>query len=820
MRYLLDGERESHVVSFGDLETHAINVAHQLLQKVRPGDRVLLLFPPGIEFLYGFLGCLYAGVIAVPAYPSKSGRRSHNVDLIKKNSDAKLILTSEKQHALELDLAAKDADEVIIISENPSDRSLAGRRSVLPKVSRDDIAFLQYTSGSTSAPKGVVVTHSNIMANMAMIAKGYQTSEKSRFVSWLPVFHDMGLIGCTLHPLYMGCEVVQMPPVAFLEKPIRWLQAIHKYRATISGAPNFAFDYCLRKISEDDVKDLDLSTLQLLFNGAEPVRAESLRKFYGRFAINGLHKTALRPTYGLAEATLLVAGGPSASEWISLKIDKADMEAGKVRTTTIGDYREIVGCGEASLQEGLLIIDPDTAAVCPPDRIGEIWLKGANIATGYWHHPEDSDQVFGATPKNAPLPPGSQLSDTVGYLRSGDLGFIKDSQLFVCGRVKDLIIVGGRNIYPHDVEAVAEKAVKLLRPGSSAAFALEGAQGEEIVLVAELDRSALKDEKTASVGGLAVYLEELMGAIGKEFSVSLGAVVLIKPGTLPKTTSGKVQRRETRQRFLQKTLDPVFSWIAPRLKDLLQTNKDRLDPQVQQVTFQNNPVPFEPPEGPNERGVENLPSRTHHDAETLLTPKIYDERGLFPPRVILDFGNQGLLCMLVPKAYGGKGLTLAQGITVLQQLAEVDFRPSLGSDAGVWIDSFKGAIGNLQFKVVEPQTAVDPLKKNSLPSNPSEPRPATVLPFKTTTSENLANIESHLLDWLAKNLIIDRATLAPDKTMANFGLDSVVAVELRVYIESWLKVSVPEGSPWEYPTVRQFAAFLAETVNQKSLKAS
>ncbi len=691
MRYLLDGDRESHVVSFGDLEANAINVAHQLLQKVNPGDRVLLLFPPGIEFLYGFLGCLYAGVIAIPAYPSTSGRRSNNVDLIKKNGNAKLILTSEKQHAMELDLAAKDSDEVLVISENPSDRSLAGSRSILPKVSRDDIAFLQYTSGSTSSPKGVIVTHGNIMENMDMITNGYQTSEKSRFVSWLPVFHDMGLIGCTLHPIYIGCEVVQMPPVAFLEKPIRWLQAIHKYRATISGAPNFAFDYCLRKIRDEDIKDLDLSSLQLLFNGAEPVRADSLRRFYGRFAINGLHENALRPTYGLAEATLLVAGGPSGSEWVSLKIDKADMEAGKVRATSDGDYREFVGCGEASLQEDLLIVDPDTETVCLPDQVGEIWLKGANIASGYWHNPEITDQVFGATPK-APAPSfGPQVSDSARYLRTGDLGFIKDSQLFVCGRIKDLIIVGGRNIYPQDMEAVAEKAVKLIRPGSSAAFSIDGAKGEEIVLIAELDRSAFKGEKEATPIALAGHLEELMAAIGKEFSVSLGAVVLIKPGTLPKTTSGKVQRRESRHRFLQKTLEPVFSWIAPRLK------------------------------------------------ETALEPQ--------------------------------------------------------------------GAI-------------VPPRSEEPSPKIAAKTIPPTPVQFKTTPTEDLTSIETKLLDWLATNLNIDRSDLAPDKTMVSLGLDSVVAVELRVYVENWLNLSVPESGPWDYPTVRQFATFLADSLNQKSIKAS
>ena len=537
--FLRDGERDEATLSYAALDRAARAIAAQLQQHAAPGDRALLIFPPGLEFIAGLFGCLYAGVVAVPAYPpnpARLGRTLPRLRAIVRDCQPALALTTQPSMELAGALAAQDPlfqpIRWIAADGLPGAQADEWReRSIEP----DDIALIQYTSGSTADPKGVVLTHANLLHNSALIHQAFGHTPASQGVIWLPPYHDMGLIGGILQPLYGGFPVALMAPAAFLQRPARWLQAITRFGATTSGGPNFAYDLCVRKIADDERAAFDLRSWQVAFSGAEPIQAATLDRFAAAFAGSGFRRSAFFPCYGLAEATLLVSGGPPAAELVVAELDAAALEQHRVADGG-RQARRLVGCGRASLD--VQIADATTGEPRAPGQVGEIWVRGASVAAGYWGQPDATRETFAARLAGGDGP----------FLRTGDLGFVRAGQLFVTGRIKDLIILRGRNHYPQDIEQTAEQAHPALQRGGCAAFTVERDGDELLVVVQEVDRQQRR-------GSLEPAIDAIRQAVAEAHEISAGVVALIKPGTLPKTTSGKIQRRRCRERFLAGELE-------------------------------------------------------------------------------------------------------------------------------------------------------------------------------------------------------------------------------------------------------------------------
>ncbi|MGD2115813.1 MAG: fatty acyl-AMP ligase, partial [Acidobacteriota bacterium] len=562
--FLADGEEEAGSLTYGELDRQARAIGAALREAGASGAPVLLLFPPGLEFVAAFLGCLYGGAAAVPAYPPRSRRTLPRLrSIVADARPAAALTTGEILGRLDAmadalpELGAGEGESgVRLIATDALDRAdpEAAERWVDPEAGPDTLAFLQYTSGSTAAPKGVRVTHGNLLHNEEMIRRAFGQSEESVIVGWLPLYHDMGLIGNVLQPLYVGARCVLMSPVAFLQKPSRWLRAISRYRATTSGGPNFAYDLCARKARPEEGEgegELDLSSWRVAFNGAEPVRAETLERFAAAFAPHGFRREAFYPCYGLAEATLFVTGGALDEAPAVASLEPAALEAG--RAVDAGEPeagRRLVGCGHVWAGQEVRIVDPERLEPLADGRVGEIWVHGPSVADGYWKNPEVTEAEF-----RARLPQDDSEEDAGPYLRTGDLGFLRDGELFVTGRLKDLIILRGRNLYPQDVERTAETAHPALRPGCGAAFALTGeasADGEErLVLVQEVHR---RHHKELDAGAVA---DAVRMAVAAEHDAAVDTVVLIRHGTILKTSSGKIRRRACREALLAGELREV-----------------------------------------------------------------------------------------------------------------------------------------------------------------------------------------------------------------------------------------------------------------------
>ena len=520
---LADRGGEEASLTFAELDRRARALAARIAAQAGPGERALLLFPTGIEFPVAFCACLFAGVVAVPVMPPRRQATRDASAAIVADCTPRLALTSAALLAGRGDLPERVGGGLAWLTvEDAAPAEFAGAAP-----GPDDIAFLQYTSGSTSAPKGVVVSHANLAANLAMIAAAFGNTARSTHASWLPLYHDMGLIMNLLQALYLGATAVLMSPVAFLQRPLAWLRAIAEYRAEVAGAPNFAYDLCVARYRAEAMAGVDLSGWRVAFNGAEPVRAETLRRFAETFAPHGFSAAALRPAYGMAEATVLISAAA----------------AGGAKTRRV-EEREVVGCGRALPGERIAIVDPDSARRRGPGEIGEIWVAGPHVARGYWGARAETAATFGwAIAGEA----------EACWLRTGDLGFIDESgELFVTGRIKDVIIIRGVNHYPQDIEYTAERADPALAPHGGAAFAVAGPAGTEaLVVVHEVARSG---RRTADAERLAARIRE---AVVREHDIAPYAVTLIRPGTLPKTTSGKVQRAACRQMWLDGALDTV-----------------------------------------------------------------------------------------------------------------------------------------------------------------------------------------------------------------------------------------------------------------------
>ncbi|MCC5648468.1 amino acid adenylation domain-containing protein [Nostoc sp. XA013] len=547
--FLSDGETESDRLTYQELDRCSRAIASQLQSLGLSGERALLLYPPGLEYLAAFFGCLYAGVVAVPAYPPRNQRNTPRILAILQDSQAAIILTTSGILSQVQSLFADkfDIDNIHWLATNNLAPGIEEGWHK-PPINTDTLAFLQYTSGSTGTPKGVMVTHGNLLHNAQVEYQYMEHTSSSKFVTWLPAYHDMGLIGCIFQSLYGGFPCIMMPPASFLQRPYRWLKAISDYRGTTSGAPNFAYELCIEKITPEQRSTLDLSSWSVAFNGAEPIRQETLESFAATFAECGFRPEAFYPCYGMAEATLMVSGSVKNALVTTKTLQKTALESNHIVDAVADDSTVLVGCGQVVPQQHIVIANPETLTRCDRDEVGEIWVSGPSIGHGYWNRPEETEQTFHAYLQDTGVNGASGP-----FLRTGDLGFLHNGELFITGRVKDLIIIRGRNLYPQDIELTAECSHNALRSGSVAAFAVEVEKEERLVVVQELEFRAKPniDEATAAI----------RQAITEEHEVQVYAVVLIRAGTIPKTSSGKIQRRATKAGFLAGTLEVVGSSI-------------------------------------------------------------------------------------------------------------------------------------------------------------------------------------------------------------------------------------------------------------------
>ncbi|WP_329207385.1 fatty acyl-AMP ligase [Streptomyces sp. NBC_00683] len=551
-----DGSLRPQTIAYAELDRSARTLATALRRHVEPGERVLIAHRSRALFVTGFLACLYAGAVAVPVAPP--GGRGHHDDRIAgivKEAAAVCVLTSTDEAAEVSQLLARTGhgDVVCLLADGPA--ATHAPEPWQPFVpGPDTVAYLQYTSGSTRDPRGVVVTHRSLLANQRAIQEALGTRPGIRMGGWLPLHHDMGLVGQLLHALWLGGTAVLMSPAAFVKRPANWLEAISRYGLTVSGAPDFAYELCVRRINDSQLAGLDLSRWEVAVNGGEPIDPATLTQFAERFAPAGLRPGALAPCYGLAEATLMVSGTRTAPAAAARTVDAAALEAGRLTAPT-GPGRTLAHCGPAASVE-LRIVDPETCRELPDGRIGEIWVRGESVGPGYWARPAETAAAF-----DCRIDGGGG-----GYLRTGDLGALHDGLLHVTGRLKDMIVVAGRNLYPQDLERTVQQVSGLF--GAATAFAVPGAR-ERIVIVQELRARSRYDIDLAA---LAAAVQQ---RLGEEYEVRTAGVLLVRPGTVRRTTSGKVERAAMRRLFLRGELTPLHQRIEPEVELLLAAGRQR-----------------------------------------------------------------------------------------------------------------------------------------------------------------------------------------------------------------------------------------------------
>lgn len=541
--YLKEGITEEGRLSYAELDRKARAGAVVIRRYVAPNGRVLLLYPPGIDFMVGFAACLYAGAIAIPAPPPDTVRLKRTLPRLKaiaKDAQASLVLSSGeliesiKQKSTSATQAAMDTFAVEHWLDYADLNDANADDWQMPEITGDNLAYLQYTSGSTATPKGVMMSHANLMHHLAQIQHAWAYDQDSVSVTWMPYFHDYGLVDGLLEPLFTGIPCYILSPLTFLKRPLRWLQAISKYRGTHTQAPNFAYAYCLEKISDEQLKALDLSSLKVASNGAEPVRKETVEAFSERFAACGFRAECLYPAYGLAEATLLVATKPH-----GVLPGYHELSAEQRQDDNI--QGAIVSCGPPIGITEVKIVKPESSSVCAQGDIGEIWIKDPGVAQGYWHNPQATQETFEAYTDNGDGP----------YLRSGDLGFMRCGELFITGRLKDLIIIDGVNHYPQDIEWTVIQAHSALRPEHAAAFSVTVDNQERAVVVVELNQSSDDNQ---------LIVQAIRTALAEVHELDVYAVALLKKGTILKTSSGKLQRHACKQAFLAGRLDTHTVW--------------------------------------------------------------------------------------------------------------------------------------------------------------------------------------------------------------------------------------------------------------------
>ena len=529
-----DGADSSASLTYADLDRRSRAIAAQMQRLNLTGERVLLLCPPGLDYVLAFCACLYAGAIAVPIYPPRPNQSLDRFQGIADDAQAALILTASAQQFQPDTLAGLPTLSLDAVNAK---EATAWQH---PHIAPEATAFLQYTSGSTTAPKGVQISHANLIHNVACISQKFGLNNQSEGVCWLPPYHDMGLIGGILTSLYQGGTTTLMSPVDFLQRPLRWLQAISHTQATISGGPNFAYERCVEKIKPEQCVGLDLSHWSVAFTGAEPIRMATLERFANRFAEYGFRPEAFYPCYGMAESTLMITGGDRTSAPKRLTVDENNLAAHRIQPAAQG--RLLVGCGQVIDAGELEIVNPQTLRRCQPNEVGEIWVASPSVAQGYWQQPQLTQETFQA-----------HLADTGAgpFLRTGDFGCVQGGELYVTGRLKEVMIIHGRNHYASDVEATVAASHPAFGATWGAAFTVDQDDQTQLVIVQEVERVWLRRLEPEPV------MRTIRQTVSRVHGLRAETVVLVKPGSIPKTSSGKIQRSRCRSQFLAEQLHPI-----------------------------------------------------------------------------------------------------------------------------------------------------------------------------------------------------------------------------------------------------------------------
>lgn len=544
--FLVDGLTPSDSLTYGQLDRNSREIALMLNRVLKPGERSLLMYPPGLDFVSAFFGCLYAGVIAVPAYPPQSSRPEHSLPRMKAiltESGSRAVLCKEdfiEKYSM-LFQASPELSHCSLLATDHYGLEPMEQWS-LPDCTPESLAFLQYTSGSTAAPKGVSVSHANILHNLAYIQHVSHHETQNVLVSWLPTHHDMGLFSGVLFPLFNNCPAYLMSPVSFLQKPVRWLEAISHFRGTNSGGPNFAYDLCVQRTSPEQRKELDLSSWKIAYNGAEPIRSSTLVNFSKTFQECGFRRSSLFPVYGLAESTVFVCGKPLTDS---------------VADTSQSKQSEPVNCGSPVFGMEIVIADPEKRIEMPAGEVGEIWVNGPSVAQGYWNQPDETLRTFRVFLDKGTIP----------FLRTGDLGFMSNGNLHVTGRIKDLIIVRGRKHFPQDIEHTVESCHAEIRAQGTSAVSVDFDDGPQLVILVEVNHRSLfreSAEKTDTRSELLVQLAEIIWAIrqavSEQHELQVDAISFVNRGGILKTSSGKIRRHACCDAVRLGTLDCLATW--------------------------------------------------------------------------------------------------------------------------------------------------------------------------------------------------------------------------------------------------------------------
>jgi acyl-CoA synthetase (AMP-forming)/AMP-acid ligase II/acyl carrier protein len=531
---VVDSQFRESRLTYKQLDERACAVVSHLHSAGLSRGRIALVLPTGVDFLAAFYGVLYCGGTAVPLSPPRAANSAERLRAVFEDAGVDGIITTE---AIRTKLAGSgsrvrlpDVQKCILMQDVPT----SCKAGYFEPAALHDVAVLQYTSGSTSAPKGVEISHGNFMSNASMMARASNLSAESIGVNWLPLFHDMGLMGGVIQPVFMGFPINLLSPTTFLARPVLWLRAMTVYKATVSGAPDFSYNLCTEAVSEEQIASLDLRNWRVAYSGAEPVRAQTLERFAQRFSTCGFDRRSFFPCYGLAEATLIVSGGPERNGPVTMDVSRQALERRSLAAlpAVAGDAVRLVASGRPVDGQTVLIVDPAALTIRREAEVGEIWIRGASTGRGYWNKPEASKETF-----DAHLAGGSEA-----FLRTGDLGFLFEGNLFVTGRIKDLIIIRGANYYPQDIETTVEQCHGNLRLGGCAAFSVETAKKDHLVVVCELRRDSQADAHA--------ILRDIQRNIIEQHGLSADAIVLVAQGALPRTTSGKIQRHLVRRIFL------------------------------------------------------------------------------------------------------------------------------------------------------------------------------------------------------------------------------------------------------------------------------
>lgn len=595
--------------TYQKMAAHAKAIAVELKRRGLSGKRAVLLYPPGLDYIAGFLGCLYAGVIAVPAYPpdpSRLERTLPRLQSIIQDCQGQIILTDSMIHSMAqvLGTHAPDLVELEWLATDLLSDDLA-QEWERQSISREMLAFLQYTSGSTGDPKGVMLSHGNLLANLDLIQHGFGVKPGvDSGVSWLPPYHDMGLIGGILGTIQIGAHTILMSPLTFLQHPYLWLKAISDHKATASGGPNFAFEMCARKVTPEQKASLDLSHWKVAFCGAEPILPGTVDHFSRAFADCGFDPKAFYPCYGLAEGTLIVSGGTRGQGEVRKTLHKNNFLKHEITTLEedVEDSLTLISCGHNLPGQEIRIVRPDTLHPCEDGQIGEILVQGPSVAQGYWNQSELTQETFQVRIPSTGEGP---------FLRTGDLGFLDQGELYVTGRLKDLIIIRGQNHYPQDIERTLEETDPIFRPGCSVAFSITQDFEEKLILVAEADARKLAHPEQ----DLPALASKIRASVLSHHEIKPHQVLLIQKGSLPKTSSGKVRRNATREEFLEGSLEILHTFGDREDKSLYQdaTGTDDSTTNIKINSSGENPQ--------------------HHEIQNWLIAKLADQLEVAPDQV-------------------------------------------------------------------------------------------------------------------------------------------------------------------------------------------